>query len=51
MGLLRCLSAEEVLAQCFHGRRVCRERGMPPLTNVVFMGMGEPLNNPKAVTT
>jgi adenine C2-methylase RlmN of 23S rRNA A2503 and tRNA A37 len=49
MGLVRCLSAEEILAQCFHGRRVAGECGLPPLNNVVFMGMGEPLNNPVAV--
>jgi len=49
MGLVRCLDADEILAQVYHGRRVAREAGMPPLSNVVFMGMGEPLNNPAAV--
>jgi len=49
MGLVRCLTTEEILAQCFHGRREALAAGLPPLNNVVFMGMGEPLNNPKAV--
>ena len=49
MGLVRCLEPEEILAQCFHGRREAKAHGMPPLNNIVFMGMGEPLNNPRAV--
>jgi adenine C2-methylase RlmN of 23S rRNA A2503 and tRNA A37 len=35
--------------EVWHGRRAARDAGLPPLTNVVFMGMGEPLNNPQAV--
>lgn len=49
MGLIRNLSAEEIVAQVALAQRVIAERGMPKLHNVVFMGMGEPLNNPAAV--
>ncbi len=41
MGLVRSLTAEEILAQVWMAMRVVRERGLPPLVNVVFMGMGE----------
>ena len=43
MGLVRQLSADEILAQFAIARRVAAEAGgrMPPLTNVVFMGMGD----------
>jgi len=46
MGFIRQLTAHEILAQVYHGLRVVREQGLPELHNVVFMGMGEPLNNP-----
>jgi 23S rRNA (adenine2503-C2)-methyltransferase len=49
MGLLRNLSTEEILAQVFMALRHARECDMPPLVNLVFMGMGEPLNNFEAV--
>ena len=49
MGRVRSLSAEEILAQVFEGVRLARERGLPPVRNVVFMGMGEPLDNCEAV--
>ena len=45
MGLTRQLSRAEILAQLWWGRRLVRERGLQPLRNVVFMGMGEPLDN------
>ena len=45
MGLLRNLRAEEILAQVWLALRTIRQRRLPPLVNVVFMGMGEPLNN------
>jgi len=45
MGFIRQLSAFEILAQVALALRVVEERGLPPLHNVVFMGMGEPLNN------
>ena len=44
MGFERNLRAEEVVAQVLHMARVLRERG-EHVTNVVFMGMGEPLAN------
>ena len=49
MGLVRSLTTEEILAQVWTAVRAVRERGLPPLVNVVFMGMGEPLNNFEAV--
>jgi 23S rRNA (adenine2503-C2)-methyltransferase len=51
MGLARNLEAQEIVAQLFIGIRAARALAMPPLTNVVFMGMGEPLDNPSAVRT
>jgi 23S rRNA (adenine2503-C2)-methyltransferase len=49
LGLLRNLTAGEIVAQVHEvNRRVAREEGLPlkrPLTNLVFMGMGEPLHN------
>ena len=44
MGFERNLKAEEVIAQVVHIARLLRERGQH-VTNVVFMGMGEPLAN------
>jgi 23S rRNA (adenine2503-C2)-methyltransferase len=44
MGFERNLKAEEVVAQVVHIARLLRERG-EHVTNVVFMGMGEPLAN------
>ena len=44
MGFERNLLAEEVVAQVIHVGRVLKERG-EHVTNVVFMGMGEPLAN------
>src|SRR3989338_3488962 len=46
MGFLRHLTAGEIVAQAMTARRVLRE----PVENVVFMGMGEPLDNFEAVT-
>jgi 23S rRNA (adenine2503-C2)-methyltransferase len=43
MGLRRSLSAAEILAQ------VPDLEGLAPLRNIVFMGMGEPLDNARAV--
>ena len=50
MGLIRSLTTEEILAQVWTALRVVRERKLPKLVNVVFMGMGEPLNNFDAVS-
>jgi len=45
MGLIRHLEAAEIVAQVYLARR---HLGLP-VRNVVFMGMGEPLDNPAAV--
>lgn len=47
MGLVRHLDADEIVAQVLGARRLAD--GLPPVRNLVFMGMGEPLDNPKAV--
>src|SRR5690606_30104965 len=39
----------EIVAQFRGARRWAREAGLGPITNVVFMGMGEPLMNRRAV--
>ncbi len=44
MGLTRNLSAGEMVAQVVYAAREARQRGRT-LTNVVMMGMGEPLQN------
>ncbi len=44
MGFERNLAAEEVIAQVVHVARLLKARG-EHITNVVFMGMGEPLAN------
>lgn len=48
MKLLRNLAPAEIVGQVFAGLREVAGRGMPPLRNVVFMGMGEPLDNAEA---
>lgn len=54
MGLTRNLSAGEIVEQVRHARELCEGGELPGgstnLTNVVFMGMGEPLANWKALT-
>ncbi len=45
MGFRRNLSQGEILGQVIHARRV----SPTPLTNLVFMGMGEPMLNVQAV--
>lgn len=46
MGKLRSLTADEILAQMFFAVKICRqEEDLPPVSNVVFMGMGEPGDN------
>jgi hypothetical protein len=49
LGLLRNLTSSEILAQLVLGRAVAKASGLPEVTNVVFMGEGEPLNNFKNV--
>jgi 23S rRNA (adenine2503-C2)-methyltransferase len=48
-GYRRQLTTGEIVAQYRGARRWAREQGMGAITNIVFMGMGEPLMNPKAV--
>jgi 23S rRNA (adenine2503-C2)-methyltransferase len=49
LGLQRHLTASEIVAQVHAANRDLRERegtrGLRPLSNLVFMGMGEPLHN------
>lgn len=47
MGLVRNLAAWEIVAQVHAA--LGAQAGLPPLRNLVFMGMGEPLDNPVAV--
>ena len=49
MGLLRNASVEEIVGQVVLGLSAAREANMPSLRNIVFMGMGEPLDNRKLV--
>ena len=49
MGELRNLRAEEILGQFFMALKICRLGNIPPISNVVFMGMGEPAANSKEV--
>jgi len=60
MGLLRNLSAAEIVSQFLVARELMAERGLAPskpyryflsgIQNIVFMGMGEPLDNFEEVT-
>ncbi|MDD4953015.1 MAG: 23S rRNA (adenine(2503)-C(2))-methyltransferase RlmN [Desulfovibrionaceae bacterium] len=45
MGLERNLNLAEILGQVLVGRRYLEDHGLDPLKNLVFMGMGEPLQN------
>ena len=49
MGLMRQLSVTEIIMQVWWAKRIVYERDYPPLRNIVFMGMGEPLDNWSAV--
>ena len=48
-GYRRNLSPAEIVAQFRGARRWARENDRGPITNIVYMGMGEPLMNRKAV--
>ena len=48
-GFRRQLSAGEIVAQYRASRRWARGRDMGEISNIVYMGMGEPLANPHAV--
>ena len=49
MGLVRSLTAEEIVGQWWAARELLREEardgGQAQINNIVFMGMGEPLDN------
>jgi 23S rRNA (adenine2503-C2)-methyltransferase len=49
LGLVRNLSAGEIVGQVVRAREHASAAGLGPLTNIVFMGMGEPLQNWPAV--
>ncbi|MBK9271203.1 MAG: 23S rRNA (adenine(2503)-C(2))-methyltransferase RlmN [Saprospiraceae bacterium] len=49
MGLLRQLSVAEIFDQFIQVNTICKERYGQGLSNIVFMGMGEPLLNYKNV--
>ncbi|KAL3920863.1 MAG: hypothetical protein SGARI_006838 [Bacillariaceae sp.] len=51
MGLLRSLSTAEILAQLYWAQKICRihPTSLYQIDNVVYMGMGEPADNSKAV--
>jgi 23S rRNA (adenine2503-C2)-methyltransferase len=49
MGFERQLSAGEIVAQYRQARLWADENGYGPITNLVYMGMGEPLMNPRGV--
>lgn len=38
MGRLRSLTSDEILAQMFFAKKICRVKGLPEITNIVFMG-------------
>jgi 23S rRNA (adenine2503-C2)-methyltransferase len=48
MGFIRNLSTGEIMDQLIQMRRLLRDSG-EDLTNIVFMGMGDPLDNVEAV--
>lgn len=48
-GYRRQLTAGEIVAQFRGARRYAADHGMGAISNIVFMGMGEPLANRKAV--
>ena len=45
MGLTRNMTAGEIMSQILVGRDYLADKGLSPLKNLVFMGMGEPLDN------
>ena len=49
MGLERGLTPAEIVGQVTGAIRETRQSDLPPVRNVVFMGMGEPLDNLEAV--
>lgn len=47
--LKKRLSAGQIIGQFVQVQNILQQQGQTGLTNVVFMGMGEPLDNPTAV--
>lgn len=45
MGKIRNLTTDEILAQMFFAKKICRLEGLPEISNIVFMGMGESADN------
>jgi len=45
MGIVRNLKVEEIVGQVVAAIQEAKEAGLAPIRNVVFMGMGEPLDN------
>jgi 23S rRNA (adenine2503-C2)-methyltransferase len=45
MGFARNLDAEHIVEQIDIAMAIAKERTLPPVRNIVFMGMGEPLDN------
>ncbi|MBI4540019.1 MAG: 23S rRNA (adenine(2503)-C(2))-methyltransferase RlmN [Gemmatimonadetes bacterium] len=50
-GFRRQLTAGEIVSQYRASRRWAADQRWPPISNLVFMGMGEPLANRKALMT
>eukprot|EP00600_Ochromonadales_sp_CCMP1393_P005440 CAMPEP_0174959316 /NCGR_PEP_ID=MMETSP0004_2-20121128/3111_1 /TAXON_ID=420556 /ORGANISM="Ochromonas sp., Strain CCMP1393" /LENGTH=369 /DNA_ID=CAMNT_0016207625 /DNA_START=192 /DNA_END=1301 /DNA_ORIENTATION=- len=51
MGLIRNLTASEIIAQVVIAKRVAIQHDMPEVNNVVYMGMGDAGRNIEAVNT
>jgi 23S rRNA (adenine2503-C2)-methyltransferase len=49
MGLVRNLTSGEIVDQVYRARELLAEHGGRRITNLVYMGMGEPLHNYKEV--
>ncbi|CAB9520630.1 RNA methyltransferase RlmN [Seminavis robusta] len=45
MGKLRSLTCDEIVAQMFFAKKIARLNNLPKITNIVFMGLGEPSDN------
>mmetsp|Transcript_28176 Transcript_28176/g.68586 ORF Transcript_28176/g.68586 Transcript_28176/m.68586 type:complete len:440 (+) Transcript_28176:209-1528(+) len=45
MGKLRSLTSSEILAQLFFAKKLCRLEGLPDITDIVFMGIGDAADN------
>lgn len=43
------MTTDEILAQMFFAKKICRLEGLPDVSNIVFMGMGESADNAENV--